>query len=904
MLSLGPLSFAVPWALALIAALPIIWWVLRLTPPQPKKIWFPPFRFVANLGTDEQAAYQTPPWLILLRLLIGLLLIVGIAHPLLYQNKDLSGFGPVYIIVDDGWGAADDWPARKEVLSSLVDQVERQGRVIVLVTTAPVAGSALSKPELLSPDRARELSEGLQPKPWSTEREQAIDNLLSSTILTSQRPGDVVWLSDGVASDDQQMANLTAKLQGLGGVTVYRPTGEQLPLVLRTPVSQGSQFKMIIERAEGESKLPVKISGFAASGVVIMSESTEFGEGELSAEITVELPIELRNRLSRLVVKGRHTAASIVLLDGQWQRRPVGILSGAEASKQPLLNPEYYVERALAPFSEIRKHQLDDLLKRPLSMIVLPDTYLLEPSDNVRLNEWMKEGGTLVRFAGPQLAQFQEQPDDNLLPVPLRGGERAIGGSMSWRQPQKLAPFPENSPYVGLAIPDDVTVTRQILAEPFADLPDRTWAQLTDGTPLVTATRRGQGWLVLFHTTANADWSNLALSGLFVDLMKRTTELGKGVENPALKKVLPPLQTLAGNGVLGKPSAHAKALRTELIEQTRPSAEHPPGYYGDQQHRIAFNLSSNLASLQPIGDLPMGVALTGYEQSPELDLKPWLLLAVLILFLIDYLISLSLRGHLNFRFGISILFASVLLGHPNPSVADQASDLENSNQSRLAYVVSGDEEVDVISHNGLSGLSLIMKRRTTIELAEPVGVNLELDELAFFPLIYWPLTSATSVVSPQAVSNIRHYLSSGGIILFDDRDPVTSDYDSLLAMRELADKLKLPSLVPIPSDHVLGRSFYLLRDFPGRWEGRPVWIQRSDARINDGVSSVIAGSHDWAGAWALDEYQQPMLPVVPGGERQREFAYRFGINLVMYVMTGNYKEDQVHLPEIMKRLGK
>ena len=69
------------------------------------------------------------------------------------------------------------------------------------------------------------------------------------------------------------------------------------------------------------------------------------------------------------------------------------------------------------------------------------------------------------------------------------------------------------------------------------------------------------------------------------------------------------------------------------------------------------------------------------------------------------------------------------------------------------------------------------------------------------------------------------------------------------------------------------------------------------------MSSIIVGSHDWAAAWAIDDARKPMLPVVPGGERQREMAYRFGINLLMYVLTGNYKADQVHLPAILERLG-
>ena len=113
----------------------------------------------------------------------------------------------------------------------------------------------------------------------------------------------------------------------------------------------------------------------------------------------------------------------------------------------------------------------------------------------------------------------------------------------------------------------------------------------------------------------------------------------------------------------------------------------------------------------------------------------------------------------------------------------------------------------------------------------------------------------------------------------------------------------LPPLVPVPPDHVLTKAFYLLQEFPGRWDGGTLWIQQPDERINDGVSPIIIGGNDFAAAWAIDSTHRPLYPVVPGGDRQREMAFRFGINLVMYALTGNYKADQVHVPAILERLG-
>ena len=123
----------------------------------------------------------------------------------------------------------------------------------------------------------------------------------------------------------------------------------------------------------------------------------------------------------------------------------------------------------------------------------------------------------------------------------------------------------------------------------------------------------------------------------------------------------------------------------------------------------------------------------------------------------------------------------------------------------------------------------------------------------------------------------------------------------------------MPPLEPVPLDHVLTKAFYILRDFPGRWTGGKVWVEalppekpgsEAPARGGDGVTPVIIGSNDWAAAWAVDSSGRFVNEVVPGGETQREMAFRFGINLVMYALTGNYKTDQVHAPALLERMGR
>jgi hypothetical protein len=225
-----------------------------------------------------------------------------------------------------------------------------------------------------------------------------------------------------------------------------------------------------------------------------------------------------------------------------------------------------------------------------------------------------------------------------------------------------------------------------------------------------------------------------------------------------------------------------------------------------------------------------------------------------------------------------------------------------------------------VAEAGLRGLSDVLFDRTSVEPAMPIAVNLETDELSFFPFLYWPITPDQPLPSAEAYAKLNRYLRTGGMILFDTRDADVASFGTSSPngrkLQQLARPLDIPPLEPIPADHVLTRSFYLLQDYPGRHISRDVWVEAAppDAELvegmpfrnlNDNVTPVVIGGNDWASAWAVDTAGNWMFPVGRGfaGERQREIAYRFGVNLIMHVLTGNYKSDQVHVPALLDRLG-
>ncbi len=283
------------------------------------------------------------------------------------------------------------------------------------------------------------------------------------------------------------------------------------------------------------------------------------------------------------------------LLDERWRRRPVGIVAGDVATADtPFAGPLYYLRRALSPYTEVREADLATLLQRELSVLILADRPLPSGADRDALTQWVEKGGLLIRFAGPRTAEQPIGETDSLMPVKLLGGDRQLGGALSWAEPAGVAQFSASSPFTGLTVPDEVKVNRQVLAEPSTDLAAHTWAALADGTPLVTEAARGAGRVVLFHVTANADWSNLPLSGLFVEMLRRLVALSAGVAPISDDSVLAPAETLDGYGLLSAPPQAASGLPANEIATTIVSPRHPPGLYGPENGRRALNLGANL----------------------------------------------------------------------------------------------------------------------------------------------------------------------------------------------------------------------------------------------------------------------------------------------------------------------
>ncbi len=924
------LGFAAPWLLTALALLPVIWWLLRLTPPRPQRIVFPPTRLLLDIEKREETPSRSPWWLTLLRLLLAAAIIIAVAGPIWRPDAVVQpGRGPIWILVDNGWSAAPDWPARLATAERLIDQADTNGRPVLLAATADGAGQGFASG---TADDARDRLRAIAPRPFAADRVTLSQPL--ETAAATAPPEAVYWLTESIDHGTGAVfANALATIAPNASILAYRDDGQ--PLGLASVSNDSKAMTVTVARAGATAAQSGSILALDLKGRTIGRADFNLAAGEAAAEARFGLPAELRNDIARLEIIGAENAAAVQLIDDRWRRRRVGLLSGVSSDlAQPLLSPLHYISQALGPFADIIEPRTQDidravglLIDQGTSIIVMADIGTVAGEAATRLENWVKDGGILVRFAGPRLATSA----DALVPVKLRTGGRILGGSLTWNEPQPLARFSKSGAFADLEVPDDVAVNRQVLAEPDADLPDKTWASLGDGTPLVTADAHGRGRLILVHVTADTTWSNLPLSGVFVEMLRRIVTLASartGTEDATTTSgpqanLLPPLRLLDGFGRFGAPPAAAKGLRLRDIDATEASAENPPGYYGSAEGMRALNLlrpDTKLATLSL--DNLAGADIRAYAQHGPVDLRPWVFSLALAILLLDGIVILILAGGLFARRIVAgIALGLVLAGSIVPHAkADDAAALDATLRTRLAYVITGNPEIDEASRLGLTGLTRFLHQRTALEPADPLGIDLATDELAFFPLIYWPIDPDADAPPARLMARVDSFMKNGGTVLFDTRDQITAFSSSVggnaspatLRLREILRGLNIPPLEPVPGDHVLTKAFYLLQDFPGRWSGSPLWVealpdteQETDrpVRAGDGVSPIMITANDLVGAWAIKESGQFAYPTVPSDPHQRELAFRVGINIVMYALTGNYKADQVHIPALLERLG-
>jgi hypothetical protein len=865
--------FTAPLALLGLAALPAILLLLRLNPPPPRQIAFPPLALLRNLVTQQRTPRSIPIWLLLLRLATAALIILGLAGPSLHPSPALPGSGTILLVIDNGWAAAADWPARRAAAKNIIAAAAQSSRGIAILATAPSTnGDAPIVKDILTPAQADQAIDAMQPWPWPVDRDAAAEALREASETTR------VYIADGITDGP----GFPEFLKALSPSRIIAT--RNLPALLLPPhlAADGGLVDQI-----DNPPANAQLVAHAANGDVLANvRVTASGFG------TIKLPLPLANKIAFLTLDGPATAGGTLLLDGSAHADLVGLAAGSFSPETPFLGPLYFIRRALPPGAKTFSGNLGQLIADKANVIILADV-ALDPAEQQAAQSYVAQGGILVRFAGP----ISGASPDPISPDPLLPGDRRLGGALTWTTPQAIAPFPPDAAFAGLPSDPDVTVSRQILADPTKLVPATVWARLSDATPLVLGTRIGKGYIVYFLTTANADWSDLALSGLLPNMLNRVTALAGGAA-PRPNLVLPLQSALSAFGMLGA-GTDTINLEAGRLATTLVSPAYPPGLYGEADVSLALNLGGHVTP-PAAAPLPNVTPLTG--PVTPLNFGPQLIAMAILLLAFDLALSLQRRGLLTLQRAAFLLVLLV-----PTAVRAQTAAL----QPTLGYIRTGNPATDQTTADGLSYLSADVSAHTSAQLADPIGLDPAVDDLTLYPLIYWPVLPNAPALSAAACTALAGYMQHGGLLVIDTIGgdpnapgsgagfaPGTGD-----ALARVTACLALPPLVPLNPDDALAHCFYIVQDFSGRFTGAPVMIATEAARDADSVTPVVIGQNDWAGAWARDSTGAAEQTPLPGGDDQRVIADRFGTNLVIYALTGSYKADQSDVPALLDKLG-
>ena len=911
MFTLGPLGITTPLALLALAALPLIWLVIRALPPAPREQVFPPTALLAKLPNTEETPKKTPPWLAWFRVIALSLLVLGFAGPVL-NPITTPDTRPLLIVLDDGWTSAPAWRAVSEEAAQTARAAT--GPVRLLLTAS---GRGQSGPlEVLSPNQAAARILAAQPKPVLPDPAWATKALAS--LPNGQR---ILWFSDGV--DHTGSKDFASKLTELGAVRLRSVPQGAVAITRAEATSEGYSLGLVAAPSTNRTQ---RLEAVNSRG----QRLREATQAVVPTGVSFALESVIMRDVAALRTADARSAGGVYLLDAFDRRVRTGLIAERQ-DDQPLLSDAHYLEEALKPSTDLTRANLSRLAEAGLDALILPDAGELAPQDSAALERFVRAGGLLIRTAGPKILAAGPSP---LIPAALGPEPRTVRGSMTWDNAGKVAAFDRASPFAGLPVPDDARVTQVAVLAPetgeAASVPTRDnqalqiWARLSDGTPLVTARELGKGKVVLFHTTAGPAWSDVAFSGLQVAMLRRVLAQAASSAIPANFVVgtapLKPVLVLDGFGAFRAPDPQIRSIRAEEVQTLRPSLDQPPGIYEGGGVRWVLQTAAPNLRLDPLRDLPKVERVAQAEKQPQSLSGPLLGLGMALL-LADMLISLLLAQ----KFAglkalgwarkkrqpsatlVSLMLACLMLfGGAQEAFAQKNKAGQRQSDLALAYIKTGDGAQDSQSQRGLEGLSRALRDRTSVEPGAVIGLDPAQDDLALYPILFWTLGDSVTETRPEVASALDRYLKNGGVLFIDSRGAGRTPAMARQITRAALRGIEAPPLAPVPNGHVLTKAFYILQRFPGRYPNARLWVETeasAAASANDGVSPLILGDGDWVSAWAKAPNGLPQ-GFDGTGPSANEVALRVGINVVLYALTGNYKADQVHAPALLERLGR
>ena len=908
-MSINNIAFTYPFALLLLLFSPVIWKILKSKPLTVELKKFPAISLISKIKSVDNTFENNSLLIIILRFLIFILLVIALSKPYFRNVAKNNELQQVLLIVDDSWESGISWYSKIEKIKGLLDSNSLENISYSLVTSSKVNEEKFKFLKNKNSSEILAFINSIKPNSWNSDFSELF-KFLEPNLKNFER---IFWFTESLISESKKSFFLKIKDNNL---KIIETSNKDLPplIFLKEQEIKGNYNFEIYDFSNFYKN--VVIDCYDIKDRLILRKNVK-GSDKSNAnwnitEVTLEISKEFDDSIIYFHFNNLMSSTAKIIKTNISGQKKIGIIQPNYSKKmREFSRANFYIENAMKSNHDISIGSASDLISRKISLMFSDDSDSSIISEEKKIIDWIENGGTFVKFGGDKFLNTINKKLDKRFFGAFEPESDPINldHELSFRKDLSIKKFKKGSLFYGLVVPEKIKINKYI--ELKKDLEFKNFqhlAYLENGAPLITEFEIGKGKLVFFHIPANTNWSTLPFSILFVNILEKLNLYSKGVKKNSNNQIFKPFKILDGLGGFEDPSLNTMNLNSkDLKDNTYPlNYQNPPGIYKNKSDVYGLNIPNYLKDKKYSFSFPDEYLINEFDKFEVKNLRKNIIFCILFLFLLETLLTLQNRDIFKiklFRSSTKFLGLILIITTVLTFKVQSADEVINKvNTTKLAYVKTGNKVVDEISKNGILSISEYITSKTSVILGAPDEIDLNEDDIFFYPILYFPFINSKEKVSEKKIRKIQNFINNGGILIFDCKNNFEKLFiddcldDILLSFKDL----DITNPIKLQNDNTLSKSFYLLKEFPGR-RNQDVFISFNNQINNNEVVSVIFGINDWSGSWAKSKNGFE-LPILSENEEQRTLSFRFGVNMIIYSLTGNYKSDQVHVPEILKRM--
>lgn len=896
---LNNVTFQNPEYFVFLLIVPILWKYFKEGPDRPVLKKFPAIILIAQNTSSDSTPIKKNYLNLLLKTLLVFLITVLLANP--SEKKDFKT--KPLIIIDNGWDSGPGWEKINKGINQFLESKKSN-----TFTIFPTVASNKNKFNYLFEKKEFEIREYLKGiKPLALKPNYI---LLSKELPNFvQDDTKIFWFTNHYMNKEKKAFYDSIKSKNL---KIYSSSKEDFPIILSLLSQEDNIYSFgLINMNKDLDNFFIDCYDIKQRIIIrqkVSQDKIKYDEQNFG-NFSVEIPKEKNDLIYYFKISNSKSVSSVAIKSNYVKKKKIGLVqTNFQDNDNEYFRANFFVRKALESNYDLKSLPLDQLLSPNKSLIISDDFDTTFFGFEERILQWIGEGGTFLKFAGDKFLSHAEnnQLSSVLGIIPITKKVISVDGELSFKRNLSIAQISGKSPIRDFEIPKKIKINKYIeIPKNIDNLKLKFWVKLDNGAPLITQRPYEKGNLILVHLPANNEWSNISLSIFFPDLLNKIIQISRGINAEEVQQIFKPLKILDALGNLVEPRIDTLNLDSKIFMDSKLTRDNPPGLYKNELGFHGLNISDYLQNEYDYIYLPKEIIIDDFNSNSSFEIKNFLVLLCLLVFVCETLVNFLGRDFLKFKYfnPLKVMFLILIVFSPNIVFANEK--LDYLGQTKLAYIQTGVEEIDRINYEGLREISSYISSKTSAILGSPIGLDLEKDEIDYFPIIYISLIKNAKNLNDISLGKLQNFINSGGILLFDCKASFESLFveDCLILFKKHYKNLDISAFKKLTSESTLSKSFYLLNSYPGR-KNEMVYIAYNNQINNDKVLSIVIGNNDWTGAWAKDANNSFLLPLFENDKEQRDLSFRFGTNIVLYSLTGNYKSDQVHIPEILKRMKK